>query len=323
MPTPIRIDPTIPRKYKFVEWMINDICNYDCIFCGDENKIGRRGRLDLATNKKIVDAIAATCNGHPFWIQVTGGEPTLYPNLIELLSYMKEKGATVWLMSNGSRTIKWWKTLKEANVLDVLYITYHSQQNADYRHIADVMNLFHDEPVSTITAATYIQETVDTMIEGCDYIHENTGAWINVHAMDIPDSPGMQNVIDEEKYEKIKKYTFLPSKKKITKKKLQLPAGLEISALVNVSYNDGTNESHTANELVKNGKSKFFDWDCSIGLDTMRIEIDTIYRGSCRVDGKKFSIDNIKFWEKTVRCPNSDCWCPQDITTLKMNTQNT
>ena len=312
MATPIKIEPTYTVPYKFVEWMITDTCNYDCSFCGDENKVGRRGRLDLETNKKIVDAIAIACAGSPYWIQITGGEPTLYPDLIELLSYMKEKGAMIKMISNGSRSLRWWEELRDRHLLDVLYITFHSQQVADYKHIADVLNLFHTEETTTMILATYVKESVDYLLEGCDYLNANTGTFLCVLAMSI-NSQFMGSLIETEKYERIKKYTWHAGDLYESKTKSKLPTIMLTTPKTKIIYDDSTIEIANGHHLMKLGKNKFLGWQCDVGLGIMRIEIDKIYRGGCRVGSKPFSIENIKFWEDPVICTKPECFCGTDI----------
>lgn len=318
MPNPIKAETVYPVPFKFVEWMITDSCNYDCSFCGEENKAGRRGRLDLETNKKIVDAIAEECAGYPYWITVTGGEPTLYPKLLELLTYMKEKGAMIKLISNGSRTLRWWTELRNAALIDMLYITYHSGQTNNYQHLADVLNLFHDEKTVTISLATYTRDTVDQVLLGSDYLRDHTGALIYINAMDFGSEEYMYETVDQEKFEKIKEYTWFPGKLAATKKPHILPVEYFVHPDVRITYDDGTFEEGDDSFLMKVGKNRFLGWSCEIGMNTMKIEVDTIYRGGCRVGSKPFTIDNIKFWKEPVICTKSDCCCSTDMLTTKV-----
>lgn len=312
MPNPIKVNADMPIPYRFIEWMITDLCNYDCSFCSNDSKKGYRGRLDLETNKKIVDAIADLCAGSPYYIQLTGGEPTLYPDFIELVQYMKQKGAIVNLISNGSRTLRWWEELRDAHLIDNLYITFHSQQKADYKHIKDVINLFHKEHTSSLVLATYIKESIDYVLEGCDYIKANTGAHICINAMTIhPDF--IDSIKETGKYERIREYTWAAGNLHGSKTRSKLPYQITRTPILTVTYDDGTTESGIATYLTKLGKNKFLGWDCDIGLTTMKIEIDKIYRGGCRADGKEFSIENIKFWETPVICAKLQCNCGTDM----------
>jgi organic radical activating enzyme len=312
MANPIKIEPEYAVPYKFVEWMITDKCNYDCSFCGTENKAGIRGRLDLETNKKIVDAIAIECSGSPYWIQLTGGEPTLYPDFIELVSYMKEKGAMISLISNGSRSLRWWEELRDSHLLDLLYITFHSQQVADYKHIANVIKLFQKEETVSIILATYVKESVDYVLEGCDYLKANTGSYICINAMSIK-SQFMGSLVEDEKYERIKKYTWTTGDLFKSKTKSNLPGAMIRTPRTKIIYDDSTVEIENGTYFMKLGKNKFLNWECDLGLSTMKIEIDKIYRGGCRVGSKKFSIENIKFWDTPVICNKAECFCGTDI----------
>jgi organic radical activating enzyme len=312
MPIPIKTEAEFSVPYKFIEWMITDKCNYDCSFCGDENKIGARGRLDLETNKKIVDAIAAACKGSPYWVQLTGGEPTIYPKLIELLSYLKEKGAMIKLVSNGSRSLRWWEEIRDRRLIDTLFISYHSQQHADYEHLANVINLFQEEETVTIILATYVKETVDLVLEGCAYLKANTGALLCINAMDI-DAEFMDSIIETGKFDQINKYTWVSGDLITTKTKSKFPIKMLISPEIKITYDDSSIEVGNMSHFMKVGKNKFLGWQCDIGLETMKIEIDKIYRGGCRVGGKEFSLTNIKFWDKPITCPKAGCWCGTDM----------
>ena len=180
--------------YKLVEWKLHDKCNYDCIFCGEENKAGHKGWDDFESNKMIVDSIVKSAEGEPLWIQLTGGEPTLYPKFLELVQYIKEQGAYVCILSNGSRTLRWWKQFQGTRLIDMLFLTFHSQQKADYKHIEQVSNLFLNDETIVVCIGTYTADSIDYLIEGMDYILDNTGNYITTNAMDL----GTDNRITEE-----------------------------------------------------------------------------------------------------------------------------
>jgi organic radical activating enzyme len=307
--------------HKFVEWKLHDKCNYDCSFCGDENKLGIRGWFDLEKNKAIVDRIAVMCGDTPYWIQLTGGEPTLYPKLIELMTYMKQKGAYVSMISNGSRTLRWWKMLKEAKVLDFLYVTYHSQQRADYKHIVEVLNLFHDAPVLTVAVATYTKDSIALSLEGVDYIAEHTGSWITMNAMDLLDYYIDTDTVTEEQFDRIKGFNGAPSKMSSTKMKVDIPIHLlGLANISTVTYSDGSIETKNPILMMKSNENRFEGWNCEAGLHSIKIEDDFIYRGGCKRDPVPLSLNNIKFYDKSFKCDVLDCFCYTDMVSTKTKT---
>lgn len=112
---PIKVEKLIPKTYRFIEWKIHNVCNYNCSFCPSRHKNGSQRWFSLDQYKSYIDKLYHLCEGAPYWIQFTGGEPTLFPKLIELCQYIKSKNGLVSLISNGSRTLRWWEELKKAN----------------------------------------------------------------------------------------------------------------------------------------------------------------------------------------------------------------
>jgi len=158
---PIKVEKATQVDYKFIEWKIHNVCNHNCSFCGSQHKDGSQRWFSLEKYKEYTDKLVEACGDSPFWIQITGGEPTLYPDLIPLLAYMKSKGAMISMISNGSRTIRWWKELQEENIIDYLFLTYHSEQTDNYQHIEEVINLFHNQPTEVICLLTHVYDTLD------------------------------------------------------------------------------------------------------------------------------------------------------------------
>lgn len=305
--------------YNLVEWKLHDKCNYDCYFCGDENKLGKIGWADLDTNKTIVDSIVASAT-KPLWIQITGGEPTLYPKFIELVTYMKSKGAMVRVITNGSRTLRWWKQIREADVLDIIYFTFHSQQAADYKHIAEVSNLFLDTETITIIPVTYIPESLGYAIEGAKYLTENTGSYISMNAMDLRTKPEEDTQFDQNDFEKaLNEYNIAYGKLLSAKKPTSIPDELlGIPANTTVHYSDGTTEVKDVTIMMKLGENKFQDWTCYAGMDTMNIDGRFKYRGGCKRDKTKFEPGNLAFFDKPFKCDVDSCYCAMDMITTKI-----
>lgn len=89
---------------KIISLTITDACNLRCKMCGQWQSRRRRktirkaASLPLATWKKVVDE-ASRHKGTI--LLVRGGEPFLYPSIIELLAYIKSKKIFVSIDTNG------------------------------------------------------------------------------------------------------------------------------------------------------------------------------------------------------------------------------
>jgi radical SAM protein with 4Fe4S-binding SPASM domain len=83
-----------PIKVNFV---ITDHCNSHCIFCGVETSCKYRFK-DIGHIKRIIDLLAES---EVLRINFFGGEPFLYPDLIEAIDYAHNKGIFCTTITNG------------------------------------------------------------------------------------------------------------------------------------------------------------------------------------------------------------------------------
>ncbi len=90
-----------------VSLRITNACNHRCPVCGQYGAYGYMGEserrkallktLPVEVYRKMVDDLSFY---RPFYY-ATGGEPFLYPGIVELLNYAKAKGSSVFIVTNG------------------------------------------------------------------------------------------------------------------------------------------------------------------------------------------------------------------------------
>lgn len=315
---PIKVENEFSASHKFVEWMIHNVCNYQCSFCIPEVHNGSQRWLTLEQYKKYADEIISASNGMPVWLQITGGEPTLFPELMDLLKYIKRPNVYVSLISNGSRTFRWWQELKNEHCLDHLFITYHSEQTSDYKHITDLLNLFHDEPVKTFCLITHAKNSVDQAIEAKHYVQQNTGSVILLKPM-IVDKKLHELPYTEEQLKEVKK-SWAAGNRFATKTKPNFPEEVEMSTVLKIIYSDNSSEKIRTDQMIQKKLNNFFDWKCYVGEDTMRIVKDQVYRGVCQLGGVQSVLGEtpVKFSEGYIKCTNQWCLCNTDMKTTKI-----
>lgn len=317
---PIKLEKLVTPKFKFIEWKLHNVCNYDCSFCGEEHKNGSDRWRDLDTYKMYIDKMVSASNGQPLWIQFTGGEPTLYPKLIELLTYIKSKGIHIGIVTNGTRTLRWWEELKESKLLDQLYVTFHTEQKADREHISKVLNLFHNEPIKTVCLVTHVIKTVDEAFDAIDYFVENTGALIYSKAMTIV-AYDIYKLYSEEQLAKLRKQSLYYGSKFDSKCKTNLPLDMQLNSQLKLTYDDGTfEEIPSAQHIMKDRKNLFKDWKCNIGVDNARIEYNKVYRGVCGAGTVIADLDTdiFNFEVEPIGCPFNECHCAINLGTKKV-----
>lgn len=314
---PIKVEKAITADYKFIEWKIHNVCNHNCSFCDIMHKDGSQRWFSLEKYKEYTDKLIEACGDSPFWIQLTGGEPTLFPDLIPLLSYMKSKGAMISMISNGSRTIRWWKELQEKKLIDYLFLTYHSEQTNDYHHITEVINLFHDDPIEVICLITHVFDTLNLAFEAQKYIIQNTGSLVTIKAMMVG-AYDIYSKYTSEQLLQLKSNNWVPSNNRDSKVKSLLKDEHKINHILKVHYNNGISFKVDPQVLMKTQKNNFFGWDCAIGTNTMRIDYDVVYRGVCGEGGSTSLYDKISFKDDYVSCSLKQCFCGTDMVATKI-----
>jgi organic radical activating enzyme len=106
-----------------VSWILGRFCNYKCSYCWPYARSGKVDHQPLEVYKATVDEIKrqARANGfNQFHWSFSGGEPTAYKNLLDLVKHLDEVDSSYQSMhmtTNLSPGSKWWKTWCEATSL--------------------------------------------------------------------------------------------------------------------------------------------------------------------------------------------------------------
>jgi organic radical activating enzyme len=309
---PIRVERTEPNNYKTVEWMLHNVCNYNCSFCPASTKDGSKRWLDLQVYKDTCKRAIIEAGTKPVWFKLTGGEPTLYPKIAELLKFIKDNGGFTYIISNGSRTIRFWKELVDQGTLDFLALTYHPEQSSDYQHIIDVTNVFVNSPTFVTVNITSIPEFFDKAVFAGNEILNKCATIVNLQQ--INDEQNMLKY-SEEQIKILLKYNMVRSKLLSIKKRSLIPKEfLYHSGKIQVKYNDGSTITDHAGVFIKKGETFFYGWECDIGQELIRIEHETVSRAVCG-QGDRWSIyDKSLFASDSLICKQSgQCTCTLDV----------
>lgn len=109
------------RTFKKLRLSLNSICNFACTYCVSEEDVysPRKAHTGKSLNAKEFAILVSKLHSHLSLeeVRLTGGEPTLYSELSELVYLLKEIGIPkVALTTNGYLLTKLVKDLKQAGL---------------------------------------------------------------------------------------------------------------------------------------------------------------------------------------------------------------
>tara|TARA_Y100000034_G_scaffold98104_1_gene120029 strand:+ start:4570 stop:5517 length:948 start_codon:yes stop_codon:yes gene_type:complete len=306
----------IQTKYDMlvIDWILSNICNYKCSYCGPSSNGGYFKWPSLEECKLIISQIKKQSTHKYRFYTLLGGEPTLWKNFQPLCELIKENdnNTVINILTNGYRSLSWWN--KSKLFLDKVSISFHYNL-AKTEHIIDVVNCIED------SCQVNVQLLLDKnnfdkceynfwkILEGIDGINKRIPV-IPKKLQTIFGDPSWMEYTNKQK-EKITKM-FEISKKIIPQKKNICALGMR------VTYEDNTTEKIGNHELILNNKNRFKNWKCKIGQDLIVIKDKKVYlSNACNTHKTLGDIQNFKLLDKPIICEYNECICGSDIEITK------
>lgn len=288
-----------------ITWVVSNVCNFSCAYCPDElhnhtNKFPSSYESVLKFIKK------ATNLNKMVHIELTGGEPTLWPKLIGFLQEMRcLPNVTVEITTNGSRSEKFWKNFCEMDFHEntFLIFTYHSafcDPDTFYRNL-DIAGNRHTVYVCFMLDPKHFQKTQKLFQKVSDNLPVDCN-------FQIARDKFHNSRFIEGYTEEMLQLGRTPSKKYNRKK---FPKKKELRWPLNV-YID--NQSVQWRNMVINKNHCFKGWKCSAGRKRFFIYFTgDVYSCSQFVgqDDRPFHLGNI-LYEEDIKILNEHITCPED-----------
>ena len=113
-----------------IEWNMSKRCNFQCSYCDEFTSDRKSPHLSFDVAKKAIDKILSKTEDKQIKVNLTGGEPTVNPEFEKILSYMYEKNIDVGLITNGSRTLEFYKGImpKLKSFIMSYHMEYHNRE---------------------------------------------------------------------------------------------------------------------------------------------------------------------------------------------------
>jgi organic radical activating enzyme len=143
----------LSRPLFSTSWILGRFCNYSCSYCWPYARSDKLDHQPLEVYKRTVDEIKRQARGNGFnefhW-SFSGGEPTAYKQLPELVKHLDEKESTyqsIHMTTNLSPGSKWWNTwCNNTDMLQRRSITasFHSEFAKEQEFGDKCLQLMHE-----------------------------------------------------------------------------------------------------------------------------------------------------------------------------------
>jgi organic radical activating enzyme len=285
-------------------WILGRFCNYNCSYCWPYARSDKVDHQSLEVYKSTVDEIKrqARANGfNQFHWSFSGGEPTAYKQLLDLIKHLDDGAQTpyqsVHMTTNLSPGSKWWNTwCKNTEMLQRRSITasFHDEF-AKEQEFGDKCLQLQYELVHVTVNQVMVPEKFFDLYKRCERLNDRG---INVTLKPQSD-PTASFVVDGYTEEMINlMQTGFPQKSH----------GEEIYQIA--LYDEHAQEYlfDQAERFNAYGFNKFQGWDCNSGYQSVIIRGNEVKRSySCHDQPLGTLTDGFQLFEEPIKCTTPSC----------------
>jgi hypothetical protein len=234
----------------------------------------------------------------------------MYKHFIEICQFCSEMGVKVGLISNGSRTLRYWEENKQ--YFDHVCLSFHPE-HADDKHFIDVVKLLNNDVRTHVNIMMSPEKfdhcyAVANKIKNLGNISMALQPLIHDFGDTLYDYNDFQKRIFDKQHELISKHI------KFTKTFDYYRGAMR------VVYPDGTSQVSSAHRFISEKINDWSGWKCYAGIEQLIVDMDgSIYRGWCKEGGAVGKIDDVDLTLPTepIVCSKNMCHCNFDIMSTK------
>jgi MoaA/NifB/PqqE/SkfB family radical SAM enzyme len=280
-----------------IEWNLGKRCNLDCTYCPAEihDNFSPHTRLDKLMH--TVDKIAKLQNPR---ISFTGGEPTVHPAFEKLLEYARSKIKWLSVTTNGTRTLDFYERIP----VNYIVFSLHFEDPHWKRRLQTVLDF-----ATTTESMSHPKDFHIALMAHQDYMPEVKHAASFLTGFNVPFT--VRRIRWTEKHDWFDDLKY-------NQNDLDWILNVNATADANTLIDDF--ELAHANDVIKQHRNKFKDWNCKAGIESLMINWDgEVHRATCRVGGSLGNIYNDSFEqpEDPIVCTREWCTCAADVNITK------
>lgn len=121
-----------------VTLFIHNVCNYKCSYCNDYHRDGKyRWPTDWDPYINFINELKK--KNKYLYIEILGGEPTIWPNFQEFIDVISDDNVFVEFATNASRTIRYWENFKTQKSFVFLSWHYEFTDDDHFYKVAEIL----------------------------------------------------------------------------------------------------------------------------------------------------------------------------------------
>jgi uncharacterized Fe-S cluster-containing radical SAM superfamily protein len=286
-----------------VSWILGRFCNYSCSYCWPYAHSSKPDFKDLAVYKSTVDEIKrqARANGfNQFHWSFSGGEPTAYKQLNDLVKHLDEKESpyqSIHMTTNLSPGSKWWNTwCANTALLQRRSITasFHDEF-AKEQEFGDKCLQLQYELVHVTINQVMVPEKFYQLYERLERFHKR-GINVTLKPQSDPTASGIVDGYTEEMIHLMQ--TGFPQKSQ----------GEELYQIALYEADSTEYLFDQAERFNAFGFNKFKDWHCNAGYQSVIIRGDEVKRAySCHDPALGSITEGFELFNEPKRCSTPSC----------------
>lgn len=309
-------------------YMVSNVCNYKCDYCFDGSNEGtHKFRKDwklVADNfNHLFDYYKNTTNKKRFDLQLLGGEPTMWSNLPEFCTSVKERhNVSIMILSNGSRTLRWWE--ESAHLYDHVQLSCHHKE-VNIEHFIEVADTLYELNVMVTVMVLMDPVEWDKCVGLVKKLKTSKKRWA-INLQKIESTSTNKIIYNQEQAEWIETNTRVRYGNPFYIVKNMFKT-LIYQKEPKAIFPDGSKKNLNAHTITLNNWNHFNGWECNVGLDSLFITLDGAITGSClqklygentyyNIYDENF-VDTFKPEIKPVVCRQLGCYCVEEVNLTK------
>jgi MoaA/NifB/PqqE/SkfB family radical SAM enzyme len=157
-----------PEEF-IISWNLGNTCNWSCSYCPSYLHDGTVDWANIERIKPILLQIKNKLPNKKIRVEFVGGEVTLKSDFIELMKFCREQGFNNCIVTNASRTVRYWEEL--APYIDVAVLSFHPEF-ASREHYENIIRTCVDNNINVNCQIAMMKDSFWDLAEYRDYLRE-------------------------------------------------------------------------------------------------------------------------------------------------------